>query len=195
MSFYVNAADKEAASTPRLGGGRRAQSTLPMEIRASIDYESPLESNPPRKVEQVDGCPTKRHFVSSLDELVASRRAWIEEILKPWCRQASLADLKRAELEWAELAGRIDAQSTLWTWAWGRFPDLIHEPLAGVNETHEVAVTLADGSEYVGYPDNRKSQAGRLVLSSTENGPTRRLVEHGPWPIDTIAAVTRLVEK
>ena len=166
-----------------------------MERRASIDYETPLESNPPRKVERVDCCPAERHFVSSFDELVASRRAWIEEILKPWCRQASLADLKRAELEWAELAGRIDAQSTLWTWAWGRFPDLVHELLAGVDETYEVAVTLADGSEYVGYPDNRKSQAGRLVLSSTESGPTRRLVEHGPWPIDTIAAVKRLVEK
>ncbi len=133
--------------------------------------------------------------MSSFDELVASRRAWLEEILKPWCRQASLADLKRAELEWAELAGRIDAQSTLWTWAWSRFPDLVHEPLAGVDETYEVAVTLTDGSQYAGYPDNRKSQAGRLVLSSTESGPTRRTIEHGPWTIDRIAAVKRLLEE
>ena len=41
---------------------------------------------------------------------------------------------------------------------------------------------------------NRKSQAGRLVLSSTESGPTRRTIEHGPWPIDRIAAVKRLLE-
>ena len=73
--------------------------------------------------------------------------------------------MKRAELEWADLAGRIDPQATLWTWAWSRFPDLVHEQLAGVDETHEVRVTLKNGAAYVGYPDNRKTKAGRLVLS------------------------------
>ncbi len=136
--------------------------------------------------------PSEPNVVNSFVDLVASRRAWIEEVLKPWCRGASLADLKRAELEWADLAGRIDPQATLWTWAWSRFPDLVHEQLAGVDETHEVRVTLKDGAAYAGYPDNRKSKVGRLVLSSTEAEPTRRLVERGPWPIDEIAAVKRL---
>jgi hypothetical protein len=133
--------------------------------------------------------------VPTFDELVASRRIWIEEVLKPWCRRASIAELKRAELEWADVAGRVDPQSTLWTWAWGRFPELVHEPLAGVDETHEVQVTLKSGDQYVGYPDNRKSRGGRLVLSSREEGPARRLVERGPWPIDEIAAVTRVREE
>ncbi len=128
-------------------------------------------------------------------DLVASRRGWIEQVLKPWCQSASLADLKRAELEWSDLAGRIDADATLWTWAWSRFPELVHEELGGVNETHEVRVTLKDGAEFVGYPDNRKSKQGQLVLASTETRPTRRFVERGPWPIDQIAAVRRMAEE
>jgi hypothetical protein len=123
--------------------------------------------------------------VSPFDDLVASRRTWIDEVLKPWCRRAPLADLKRAELEWADLAGKVDPQATLWTWAWSRFPELIHEQLAGVNETNEVRVTLKDGAEHVGFPDNRKSTAGRLVLA-TRGG------ELGPWPIDQIAGVKRV---
>jgi hypothetical protein len=123
--------------------------------------------------------------VRPFDDLVASRRTWIDEVLKPWCLRAPLADLKRAELEWADLAGKIDPQATLWTWAWSRFPDLVHEQLAGVNETHEVRVTLKNGAEHVGFPDNRKSTAGRLVLA-TRGG------EVGPWPIDQIAGVKRV---
>ena len=122
--------------------------------------------------------------MSPFDELVASRRSWIDEVLKPWCRRAPLADLKRAELEWSDLAGRIDPLATLWTWAWGRFPDLVHEQLPGVNETHEVRVTLKNGAEHIGFPDNRRSAAGRLVLA-TRSG------EGGPWPIDQIAEVKR----
>jgi hypothetical protein len=125
--------------------------------------------------------------VSPFDELVASRRSWIDEVLKPWCRRAPLADLKRAELEWSDLAGRIDPLATLWTWAWGRFPDLVHEQLPGVNETNEVRVTLKNGAEYIGFPDNRRSAAGRLVLA-TRSG------EGGPWPIDQIAEVRRIQE-
>lgn len=125
--------------------------------------------------------------MSPFDELVASRRSWIDEVLKPWCRRAPLADLKRAELEWSDLAGRIDPLATLWTWAWGRFPDLVHEQLPGVNETHEVRVTLKNGAEHIGFPDNRRSAAGRLVLA-TRSG------EGGPWPIDQIAEVKRIQE-
>ena len=133
--------------------------------------------------------------MSAFDDLVAARRAWIDDVLKPWCGRASLADLKRAELEWVDLAGRVDPQATLWMWAWGRFPDLVHDQLPGVNETYEVRVTLKSGAEHVGYPDNRKSKAGRLVLSVMEGGSTRRMVERGPWPIDEIAAVKRLSEE
>jgi hypothetical protein len=125
--------------------------------------------------------------VSPFDELVASRRSWIDEVLKPWCCRAPVADLKRAELEWSDLAGRIDAQATLWTWAWGRFPELVDEQLPGVNETYEVRVTLKNGGEHVGFPDNRQSTAGRLVLA-TRGG------EAGPWPIDQIAEVKRIHE-
>jgi hypothetical protein len=125
--------------------------------------------------------------VSPFDELVASRRSWIDEVLKPWCRRAPLADLKRAELEWSDLAGRIDPLATLWTWAWGRFPDLVHEQLPGVNETNEVRVTLKNGAEHVGFPDNRKSTTGRLVLAT-------RAGEAGPWPIDQIAEAKRIQE-
>lgn len=129
--------------------------------------------------------------MNTFDQLVASRRGWIEEILKPWCRRASLADLKRAELEWPDFAGRVDAEATLWTWAWGRFPDLVHDQFSGVSETHEVRVTLKNGEAYAGYPDNRKSREGRLVLATMEKS-TRQLIEHGPWPIDQIASVSRL---
>ena len=94
-------------------------------------------------------------------------------------------DLKRAELEWGDLAGRIDPQATLWTWAWGRFPELVHEQLPGVNETHEVRVILRNGDEHVGFPDNRLSTAGRLVLATSAG-------DAGPWPIDQVASVKRI---
>jgi hypothetical protein len=134
-----------------------------------------------------------RIAVNTFDELVAGRREWIEHVLKPWCRSASLADLKRAELDWADLAGRIDPRATLWTWAWSRFPVLVHERLPGVDETHEVQVTLKNGAAHVGYPDNRKTEGGRLVLLSTSSDLNRRLAESGPLSIDEIAKVERLV--
>jgi hypothetical protein len=133
-----------------------------------------------------------RITVTAFDDLVARRREWIEQVLKPWCRSASLADLKRAELEWADLAGRIDPKATLWTWAWNRFPVLVHERLPGVDETHEVRVTLRNGAAHVGYPDNRKTEGGQLVLLSTASDANRRLTESGPLSIDEIAKVERL---
>jgi hypothetical protein len=130
--------------------------------------------------------------VNTFDDLVASRRTWIESVLKPWCRCAPLADLKRAELEWANLAGRIDPQATLWTWAWSRFPGLVHEELPGVDETHEVRVTLKNGETRIGYPDNRQTEGGKLVLLSTASDAGRRITESGPISIDQIAEVKRL---
>jgi hypothetical protein len=141
--------------------------------------------------------------VSSFADLIASRRDWIEQTLKPWCRAAALKDLKRAELEWEDIAGKVDPKATLWTWAWGRFPSIVHEGLAGVDETHAVRVTLKSGQAHIGYPDNRKTEGGRLVLLSTEStGPGEstgtgestgpgRIAEIGPISIDDIAQIER----
>ena len=76
--------------------------------------------------------------MSTFDDLVASRRNWIDDVLEPWCRTASLADLRKAGSEWGNIAGTVDVESTLWLWAWSRFPDLVNQELSAVDETHEV---------------------------------------------------------
>jgi hypothetical protein len=119
--------------------------------------------------------------VNSFADLIASRREWIEQTLKPWCRVAALKDLKRAELEWEDIAGKVDPKATLWTWAWGRFPSIVHA----------VRVTLKSGQVHLGYPDNRKSDGGRLVLLSTESTGPGRVAEIGPISIDDITQVER----
>lgn len=131
-------------------------------------------------------------MVTNFADLVASRREWIDGVLKPWCRDARLADLKRAELDWADIAGRVEAEATLWTWAWSRFPALVHEQLPGINETHEVRVTLKNGAVHKGYPDNRQSKGGRLILLCAGAEAGRGLVESPPISIDEIAAVERV---
>jgi hypothetical protein len=130
--------------------------------------------------------------VSSFADLIASRRDWIDQVLKPWCRVAGLKDLKRAELEWADIAGKVDAKATLWTWAWGRFPDIVHEGLVGVDETNAVRVTLKNGQSHAGYPDNRKTEGGRLNLVSAEPAASGRAAEIGPISIDDIAQIERI---
>jgi hypothetical protein len=123
--------------------------------------------------------------MTTFDELVASRKRWIDEVLKPWCLSANRKDLMRAAMDWGDIAGRVDEEATLWTWAWSRFPALVHEGLAGVNETRAVRVTLKSGAKVTGFPDARESKNGQLVLVSTEgeaNSP-------GPFSIDEIADV------
>ena len=120
--------------------------------------------------------------MATFDELVTSRKAWIEEVLKPWCREASRKDLLRAAMDWGDIAGRVDADATLWTWAWSRFPELVHEGLSGVNETRPVVVTLSGGGKIRGFPDARLSTEGRLVLIPDEAGSE----PHGPVSIDDI---------
>jgi len=122
---------------------------------------------------------------ASFEELAASRRGWIENVLRPWCQQASLKQLKQADMEWNEFAGRVDAHATLWTWAWERYPALVHDNLAGVNETHEVAVTLQDGRAVTGFPDGRLSLKGQLVLVGTSENDA----DLGPFSLDEIADV------
>jgi hypothetical protein len=129
-------------------------------------------------------------IMSTFDELVASRKLWLSEVLLPWCRSAALASLRQAELEWIDIAGKVAPEKTLWKWAWSRFPDLVHESL-GIEETAEVEVTLRDGRTMHGYPDSRASQQGQLVLwgaSEADEEPH----ELGPFSIEQIVTVKRL---
>jgi len=126
---------------------------------------------------------------ASFDELTASRREWIENVLRAWCRQATLKDLRKAEQEWFDIAGRADAHATLWTWAWERFPDIVHPELPGVHETHEVHVKVSDGTVLSGYPDARLSQRGMLVIVGTN--ASGNLVTHEAVSIDQVAAVSQ----
>lgn len=125
--------------------------------------------------------------MADFEELVASRKAWITDVLQPWCRSASLMALKQAEQEWLDIAGKVAPEKTLWPWAWSRFPGLVHESL-GIEETTPVEITLQDGRTYSGYPDSRSSQRGQLVLwgSDPAGTPPRDL---GPFSIEQITSV------
>jgi hypothetical protein len=127
--------------------------------------------------------------MSSFEELVSSRKQWLSDILKPWCQSAQRSELLKAELEWTDIAGKVDPVKTLWLWAWSRFPELVHESL-GIEETSEVEVTLLDGRVFIGFPDSRHSVQGRLVLWG-EDASTQRPSELGPFSIDAIASVKR----
>lgn len=125
----------------------------------------------------------------SFENLAESRRDWIQQVLRPWCQAATLKELRKAELEWMDIAGRVDVQATLWTWAWERFPEIVHAEMPGVHETWEVTVLLKDGGERRGYPDSRQSLRGMLVLitRSTESG-----LEQAPtMSIDEIQTIHR----
>ena len=102
--------------------------------------------------------------MQTFQELAASRRQWIDDVLIPWCRQATQSELRAAMLDWVNVAGHVDPDATLWTWAWARFPALTHEGVIGVDETKEVRVRLKSGEVAVGFPDSRESQYGQLVL-------------------------------
>ncbi|MCA9038050.1 MAG: hypothetical protein KDA91_23155 [Planctomycetaceae bacterium] len=135
---------------------------------------------------------TNKNGGRTFDELAASRRHWIEEVLRPWCQAASMAQLRKAELEWLDIAGKVDTKATLWTWAWERFPAIVHPDLPGVNETNEMVVTLNDGGTFTGYPDNRQSTRGQLVLITADD--TGTLQSFGPFSIDQIAQIDRIHE-
>ena len=128
----------------------------------------------------------------TFEQLAASRRDWINQVLRVWCQQASLQDLRKAALEWFDIAGRADANATLWTWAWERFPVLVHPDLPGVHDTHLIDVLLHDGSRRSGYPDARQSLRGVLVLVGTDVDGS--MITHDAVSIDQIADV-RQAEK
>lgn len=126
--------------------------------------------------------------LSAFLQLSHSRRAWIQDFLIPWCRTANVPSLLKAEMEWGDIAGRVDPQFSLWLWAWSRFPVLYVDGLRGLEESYCVRVTMSDGAQYVGYPDGRSSQRALLVLVDREDG---RAVERGPLRLDQVQSVER----
>ncbi len=126
--------------------------------------------------------------LSAFHALSASRRAWIQEFLIPWCRTANVPSLLKAEMEWGDIAGRIDPQFSLWLWAWSRFPVLYVDGLRGLEESYFVRVTMIDGSQHSGYPDGRSSQRAQLVIMDRADGKT---VERGPLRLDQVQSVER----
>ena len=127
---------------------------------------------------------------TSFAELIASRRRWLEQELQPWCLQASRRDLVRAELEWLDIAGKVDADKTLWYWAWSRFPALVHEHLVAIDESRRVTVRLRNGETHTGHPDSRQSRQGQLVLLCLADPTSRRYEDRGPFSIDDIAEIS-----
>jgi hypothetical protein len=123
--------------------------------------------------------------MQTFSELAASRRQWIETFLEPWCRQACRRDLRLAEQEWQDLAGRPDPVKTLWFWAWSRFPQIVSMELKTLDETSLVRVLLNDGRCVTGYPDARESAAGQLMLLDEQGACL------GPYSIDDVQSVER----
>ena len=97
--------------------------------------------------------------MNTFADLVASRKAWLAEVLQPWCLAAAQKDLRLAELEWVDIAGKVDPHKTLWFWAWSRFPDLVHAELAGIDETRRVTVALPDRAFSYFDPQDRQWRA------------------------------------
>ena len=127
--------------------------------------------------------------MQTFSDLVASRKAWLADVLAPWCARANIKDLKRAELEWVDIAGKVDPEKTLWYWAWSRFPHLVNADLVAIDEARKVTVTLRDGRSLTGFPDSRQSKQGQLVLVSRDPAHPKRHEEHGPFSIDEIASI------
>lgn len=129
---------------------------------------------------------------ATFEFLVESRKSWIQAVLRPWCQTAPLKELKKADQEWFDIAGKADPKATLWTWAWERFPAIVHPDLPGVHETYEITVTLRDGRSLTGFPDNRATQRGMLVLVGSDSDG--RLTSLGPFCIDDVVSVVRTSE-
>ncbi|MCA9044260.1 MAG: hypothetical protein KDA69_08070 [Planctomycetaceae bacterium] len=123
--------------------------------------------------------------MAKFEELIESRKAWIEQVLRPWCVSATRVELLKAEQEWTDIAGRAGVEFTLWPWVWSRFPILYVEGMSGINETHKVQVTLESGHAVSGFPDSRESQRGQLVLLGDDG-------HVGPYSIDSIVAIEQV---
>lgn len=138
------------------------------------------------------GCevPSAVPLAATFEALVTSRKAWISDVLKPWCQQAPRSALLLAELEWTDIAGKVSAEKSLWAWAWGRFPELVHPEMNGIDESSAVTVELKNGDVFTGYPDARQSEQGQLVLVCRDPS-TGRSHDEGPFSIDEITHVNR----
>jgi hypothetical protein len=124
------------------------------------------------------------------EQLVSSRRQWIETVLEPWCRSAGRRDLLLAEAEWTNLAGQVDPQATLWKWAWSRFAELGTEQWA-IDESSAVTVVTHRGDCITGYPDGRASRQGQLVLLiDNSESPGQGFDRHAVL-LDDICSITR----
>ena len=130
-------------------------------------------------------CSSAADFAS----LARSRRHWIDSELRTWCQRARRADLLLAEQEWVDIAGKADPVKTLWAWAWGRFPELVHDDL-GLDESHPVKLQLRNGDCHCGYPNARASERGQLILQGLRNSGSQG--ELGPFSIDEIQIAQRL---
>ena len=127
-------------------------------------------------------------------DLVVSRKAWLDNVLRPWCFQAGYKDLLLAEGEWQNLAGKVEPQKTLWYWAWSRFPELVHPDISDINETHALTVELKNGDQYTGFPDARESLHGKLVIQLTEQTDKGMANTQKQFKIDEIHTVQRIAE-
>jgi hypothetical protein len=128
---------------------------------------------------------TELRVMTTFLDLVDSRKAWIETVLRPWCRQAPRRELLKAEQEWLDIAGKVAPDFTLWLWAWERFPVLCVDGLKGLDETFPVEVTLKTGEKIQGYPDSRESRRGELFLVTLDGAAS------GPHLLDDIQSVSR----
>ncbi len=137
---------------------------------------------------------TDSQLAPTFDALVASRKAWISEVLKPWCQAAPRSALRLAELEWGDIAGRVSTEKSLWAWAWGRFPDLVHPELNGIDESSAVTVTLKNGRQVTGYPDARQSEQGQLVILCRAASNSRTTSE-GPFAMEDIVSIVRVAPR
>lgn len=134
---------------------------------------------------------TDTQIAPTFEALVASRKAWLNDVLKPWCQSAPRTSLRMAELEWNDIAGRVSPEKSLWAWAWGRFPELVHPELNGIDESSAVTVTLKNGRQVTGYPDARQSEQGQLVILCRDPAGGRTTSE-GPFPMEDIASIVRV---
>lgn len=134
---------------------------------------------------------TDTQIAPTFEALVASRKAWLNDVLKPWCQAAPRTSLRMAELEWNDIAGRVAPEKSLWAWAWGRFPELVHSELNGIDESSAVTVTLKNGRQVTGYPDARQSEQGQLVILCRDPAGGRTTSE-GPFPMEDIASIVRV---
>ncbi|MBI1347135.1 hypothetical protein GC163_12705 [bacterium] len=127
--------------------------------------------------------------LQSFTDLAESRKSWIHDTLRTWCRQATRQDLLLAEHEWVDIAGKADPVKTLWAWAWSRCPALVHDDM-GIDESSEVEVEDRTGRTHRGYPDARQSRQGLLVLYGRDDSGHWRHCE--PLSIDDVISVHKL---